>query len=408
MSKRGKILYCIVVTSLFFLTIATIFFVNRLVHFQMDDNWYMTFLYKDEKIKNFFDIFKAQKWHYMNWGGRSMTHTILQLVLLSGELVADILNTVMMILTGVIVTFMSETMTRLKRRFPERLLCTTIVMAVLVGLNANWNLSLCWQAGACNYLYITVFILLFMWVYMREIPYDCFGSKEPLWGVGFWIIPLGLIAGWSNENMGPVAFIFSVMTILYVKKVGHNVEVWMIIGSVCSLLGSVACILAPGNLVRAQEALEKDNHGLGWKVYERLYYESQGLFTHLFIVVLLLLFSIAICKSFCNINVGREIIYIIVCAILSWGAFVMSPHYPDRATYGTLVLIVLSITAIWVKIFEKKPQSKKYLYLGAGFIWLRAMFLLVTYICYNLGSFVSMMVPSCLIRMASMFSKERI
>ena len=383
MSKKGKVWYCIVVTLFFLVTTAVIFFVNRFVRFQMDDNWYSTFLYKDEKIKNFFDIFKAQKWHYMNWGGRSITHTILQLVLLSGELVADILNTVMMVLTGVIVTFMSETMTRLKRSFPERLLCTTIVMTILVALNANWNLSLCWQSGACNYLYITVFILLFMWVYMREIPYDCFGSKEPLFGVGLWIIPLGLIAGWSNENMGPVAFIFSVMAILYVKKVGHVVEGWMITGSVCSFLGSVACILAPGNLVRNAEIV--DNHGIIWKVYERLYYEGKASFEYLFIAVLILIVSIGICKCFCNVYVGREIIYIIVCAVLSWGAFVASPHYPDRATYGTLVLLTLAIVAIWPKIFEKKPQAKGYVYIGAGFIWLRAMYFLVTFICYNLG-----------------------
>ena len=83
--------------------------------------------------------------------------------------------------------------------------------------------------------------------------------------------------------------------------------------------------------------------------------------------------------------IGREIIYIIVCAVLSWGAFIASPHYPDRATYGTLALLTLAIVAIWPKIFEKKPQAKGYVYLGAGFIWLRAMYFLVTFICYNLG-----------------------
>lgn len=370
---------------LFLLTITIVFFANRFVHFQMDDDWYATFLYKDEKIKNIFDIFKAQKWHYMNWGGRSITHTILQLVLLSGELVADIINTLMVVVTGIIITAMSETMTRLKRSFPERIVSVTIVMGLLVGLNPNWHMSLFWQSGACNYLYITVFILLFIWVYMREIPYDCFGSKEPLFGVGLWIIPLGLIAGWSNENMGPVAFIFSVMAILYVKKVGHNVEGWMITGSVCSFIGSASCILAPGNIVRNAEIATKDTHGIWWKIYERLFYEGKASFEYLAMAVILLIVSVSICKCFSNVFVGREIVYIIVCAVLSWGAFVASPHYPDRATYGTLVLIILAVVAIWPKIFEKKPQAKRYVYICAGFIWLRAMYFLVTFICYNLG-----------------------
>jgi len=384
MTKKGKILYGIAGWLLWGMTIATVWFVNYMTPFQMDDNWYATLLYSDEKIKNVFDIFHAEVWHYMNWGGRSITHSILQLTLLGGSVVADVINTFMTILTGVLVTFMSETMTGLKRSINERVYSVAIVMIMLVALNGDWFSSMFWQSGACNYLYITVFILLFIWTYMREIPYDCFGSKEPLWGVEFWIIPLALFAGWSNENMGPVAFLFSITATIYVRKVGHVVEPWMIKGIVFSFAGSVACIIAPGNFVRVAEA-EDDTHGIIWKIYERLYYEGKASFEYLILAILLLLFAIAVCKCMCNIIVGREVVYIIIAAILSWGAMILSPHFPGRAVYGTMVFLILAIFAVWQKVFEKKPAMKGYVYLGAGIIWLRGMYFLVTFICYNLG-----------------------
>ena len=66
----------------------------------MDDEWYSTVLYADTPIRNLSDIIRAQIWHYFNWGGRSMAHALLQLILLAGEHWADILNTGMTLLLG--------------------------------------------------------------------------------------------------------------------------------------------------------------------------------------------------------------------------------------------------------------------------------------------------------------------
>lgn len=382
LGKKQKMVYWFVSLALFMVTVGTIWYVNHIIPFMMDDDWYATLLYSDEKIKNLLDIFKAQKWHYMNWGGRSVTHTILQLLLLSGETVADVINTVMVIVTGLIVTGLTETMTRIKRSIPEKILCTTIVMGMMLGLSANWEMSMFWQAGACNYLYITVFILLFIWVYMREVPYDCFGSKEPLWGINVWIIPLALIAGWSNENMGPVVFIFSIVTIVYVNKVEHVVQPWMILGSVFSFIGAAVCILAPGNFVRSATI---ENEGLLRTIYARLANEGKTSLEYLIVLLIIIVMSIAICKGVYNIPIGREAIYVLFMALLSWGAMVLSPHYPDRATYGTMIFLIIAIIAIWQKIFEKKIILKEYTYIGSGIIWLRGMFFLITFIFDYIG-----------------------
>ncbi len=82
------------------LTALIVWRVNYEIEFMMDDDWYSTLLYEDTPIRNLSDIIRAQIWHYFNWGGRSMAHALLQLILLAGEHWADILNTGMALLLG--------------------------------------------------------------------------------------------------------------------------------------------------------------------------------------------------------------------------------------------------------------------------------------------------------------------
>ena len=81
--------------ALILLTGIIVWRVNYEIDFMMDDEWYSTLLYADTPIRNLGDIVHAQIWHYFNWGGRSMAHALLQMILLTGESWADILNTAM-------------------------------------------------------------------------------------------------------------------------------------------------------------------------------------------------------------------------------------------------------------------------------------------------------------------------
>ena len=83
--------------TLIYISIAAIllvllFLVHQQTQFMMDDEWYATNLVTGEKLQSFSDILESQKWHYDNWGGRSVTHGILQMTLMSGEFWANIFN----------------------------------------------------------------------------------------------------------------------------------------------------------------------------------------------------------------------------------------------------------------------------------------------------------------------------
>ena len=175
--------------ALILLTGIIVWRVNYEIDFMMDDEWYSTLLYADTPIRNLGDIVHAQIWHYFNWGGRSMAHALLQMILLTGENWADILNTAM---TFILAWLICQAAGRVRMPY------YFAALGMLFGLNANWKMSMFWEAGAANYLYMTGFILAFLLCYLKY-------EEKNLWGITVWILPLGLIAGWSNENMGHYA-----------------------------------------------------------------------------------------------------------------------------------------------------------------------------------------------------------
>lgn len=92
MDNRKKLLNQIFWLTAIFLLAVVEFFMHRETAFMMDDIWYGTNLATGEPLRSLGDIVEGQIWHFMNWGGRSMTHAALQLTLMSGELAADRLS----------------------------------------------------------------------------------------------------------------------------------------------------------------------------------------------------------------------------------------------------------------------------------------------------------------------------
>lgn len=63
----------------------------------------------------------------------------------------------------------------------------------------------------------------------------------------------------------------------------------------------------------------------------------------------------------------------------------LSPHYPDRATFGTMVLLICVIVSLLKKMLMKEDASYKLVVLLAGFVWLRGMFYLGEYVAVLWG-----------------------
>ena len=375
MEEKTKKRLFILTYILFAVTVLVLYVTHRDTRFMMDDLWYSTMLSDDTPITSFRDIVISQIWHYNNWGGRSMTHGILQLTLLAGETAADLLNLVMTFLLAWMICLVAE-----NRKLPVFF----AAVALPLGLNANWRMSMFWQAGAANYLYITVFILAFAHCYLRELPEqeETEGAeRKKLPGITFWIVPLGTLAGWSNENMGPAVWILSLVVILGVLKEKKKLPLWMVLGNLACLAGSVMVVAAPGNFVRNGQVGDSQK-GMLWRLFLRSYHECRAALEFLFPALLVLIFILVLAKSVGGIRPGRKNALLMFCALLSWGAMFLSPHYPDRAAFGTMVLLICVILSMAGKIVKKRSDLAWPLWGAVLIIWLRGMY----FCCQQLGT----------------------
>ncbi|MBQ7774930.1 MAG: hypothetical protein IJ379_03330 [Lachnospiraceae bacterium] len=329
----------------------------------MDDNWYGTNLVTGNTLTGFGDVITSQFWHFFNWGGRVITHGFLQLTLMGGELFCDILNIIMTLLLTRMICVLADCKS-----------CYAFFTAatLLISLNANIKMSMFWQSGTANYVYATTWILVFLWVYIRQVQTPN-ASALPL--VNLWMPLLGLITGWSNENMGPASFLLSVAAILYVTKYSQKkAPLWMISGSVFCLLGSCLVILAPGNFVRSSRLPETD---LGTTIYERLLSMLCAGTDFLFPTALLLTLLILLYTIIFRERLQPAHWMLLAHAILSYGAMVLSPHYPDRATFGTMVVCIVLMLFIITDMLQKHSEWKQCFSLLTGSLWLYAMYSLL-------------------------------
>ena len=351
-------IYIMLASTLLFIVLE--FLLHRKVVFMMDDFWYATNLATGEPLATAWDVIQGQVWHYLNWGGRSITHGLLQFTLMGGELFADILNIVMTLALSWLLCVLAGAKN-------WRSFC--IASVLLISLNGDVKLSMFWQSGSANYLYSTGWILLFVLIYMRQVKDP---EAKPLKWVGFWILPLGLISGWSNENMGPASFCMSLIVIGYFAKLlKKKVPVWMWLGCISSLCGSILVVVAPGNFVRSAFVEEAPL----WKiVYERCLTMLSAGTEVLFPTVLFLLIFLGL-----YLKAGNRLqpfqIMLLIMAVLAFGAMILSPTFPERATFGIMALGIVLILSFLEGMIQADSGYWKYAFVF--YIWMLAFGLYV-------------------------------
>lgn len=349
---------------------------QRAVPIMMDDEWYSTVLSSEAPLSSLHDIVQAQIWHYLNWGGRTVAHTIDQLILLGlNEPAADALNVFMILLLAWIINAVMHI------RREHFFAFFTLTLGFLHALNANWKMSMYWQTGACNYLYTTVLILAYLWIYLKALE----SSPETPSKQGLFVsllkavmlLILGLLCGWTNENMGPAVWVLTLLIILLCKRAKKPIPLWMFSGNVGCLAGSVLMICAPGNSVRSLE-VASNNYGAVWQLFLRIYGVCKGVWEYLFPALLVTALALFVNLCLLKGSLRQKEGILVLGALLSWGAMILSPHYPDRAAFGTMCfLLCLLMSQAQAILSALTDKWQRIFFTGIGvFIWLRGMYFL--------------------------------
>ena len=157
----------------------------------------------------------------------------------------------------------------------------------------------------------------------------------------------------------------------FVKILKRKVPLWMWLGGISSLCGSILVVVAPGNFVRSAFVQEAPL----WKViYERCLTMLSAGTQVLFPTVLFLLIFMGMYLKAGNRLQSYQIMLLLM-AVLAFGAMILSPTFPNRATFGIMAVGIVLILSFIEGMIQADPGYKKYAFVF--YIWMFAFGLYV-------------------------------
>lgn len=250
MLKDKKLQCWLIFGTVFIIMLA----LNIMMPIHRDDYDYSLIWNTSQHLMSFSDVITSCWNHYLLHGGRMVTVFILVLFLYLGKIWFDIVNALAFTaLVGLIC------------QHGRRRLCFDDPAILLVAAVFGW---LCfphfgevaiWKSGSTVYLWSGLLAALFL------LPYNLkLAGRWSLNNGWFAIVSLflGVLAGWSVENLGVTVTLLTAGICYYLHRKGKTVSAWMISGAVGALVGLIGLLAAPGNWVRYNEQGAEAGEGL--------------------------------------------------------------------------------------------------------------------------------------------------
>jgi len=298
----------------------------------------------DGRIKDFVDIVQNQFHHYFNWGGRVVAHFIGQTFLMFPKIIFSILNAAMYTLLVWLIY------ANAKGSHDDNPKMIIIINLALWFVLPVFGQTCLWLIGSCNYLWTMVIILAFSLVYRKNVIKDSIFSIMGL-------LLLGIIAGWTNENtsFGLIVLIFGLL--LFAKRNGEKLKKWQISGFIGSVVGFITLIIAPGNFIRSEEFVD-DTFILIKFLKRGLDYTASmvDILLPLIIVTVILISLIIYYKK----KINNNIYPFIAASIFAVYSMIASPYFPERAWFGVVVFMLISVMILLFDVDELMFKKKAY------------------------------------------------
>jgi len=357
--KSKKVVF-ITLTALFFLLI---FLLNNIYPLYVDD-WVYSFFFDGyqlnynenlQQIGSLKDIFISQYYHYFGWGGRSVVHVVAQFLLFIKPIYRDILNTLAYILLVALIYYFCKG----NKKCSNLYLYPAIFMLLFLFL-PTFTQTVLWITGSANYMWGTLILMLFIYFYYKSYITET-PDKDIVFSILLFL--LGIIAGWTNENTVASVLFFLFLYLVYLKWEKKRIPTWMIFGFAGLCIGAAFMILAPGNFIRANlnsgtidisfSHLIKSRIKNLVDIYISVY--AIPLFSALFIGILYLHF-----RKRKDLIISKEAIASIVfflMAHISIAIMLFVPYFPERATFFSVTLLIISVCIQWKNLPQKKTLN---------------------------------------------------
>lgn len=329
-SKRNLYIIGIIIFTL-------IMILNTITPMVADDYAYMYSIYDyDLRITSIKEIVQSIHSHYYIMNGRSIAHFLVQLFLLWGKPIFNIINSFIFLWLGILI----YTFGNYKKR-------TNIFLYVIINMLMwifipDFGQTVLWLDGACNYMWGTTAILSFLLVY-RIYMQDQFKFKSGVWNLI--MIFLGAIAGGYNENTS-AACIFGSMIFVVIYKVRKiKVPLWSYFGIASAIISFIIMILAPGNFSRLEAS-----SGSADKITSILNnFTTCNSRLIEYVGILLIIYFVLLIWNIKKKNNYEDILLSAILIIIGLSAnyaMIASPSYPPRAMFGVITFVIASCVVL--------------------------------------------------------------
>ena len=213
-----------------------------------------------------------------------------------------------------------------------------------------------WLIGACNYLWTTVLILWFLWIYRKN-------KQDPSIIKLIGIFLLGVLAGWTNENTSAgllvILLSYIIMSKIWNKK--EKISKLRIVAFLGALIGFAFMILAPGNFTRATEV--QDNTFILFKIIKRAVEMTITAENYLLPLIILIVIAMSI-KVYYKKKIENDSYIFIIGSGATIYSMVLSPVFPERSWTGVIVFLLI---ASGILLYDLDKLNKIYKYIIVDF-----------------------------------------
>lgn len=337
-NKHRRMTWVVVIA----LSYGVILTLNILTPISADDFGYMYIHATNTKVESFADIIQSQINHYYLWGGRSVVHVIAQGLLLLPSWGIDILNSL------VYIVFIFLICSHIVGRSKSSISLFILINIALWILLPAYGDTILWITGSSNYLWGTSIILLML------LPYRLYKegkggkiSRQILISAGMFI--LGIIAGWTNENTAAAMLFIMVLFLVHCYSEKKRIPAWAVLGLLGGMIGYVLMIIAPGNYVRAGEAVFFSPFLIIYRflTYTQTLFINYGNFNLLYFILIILMWRFSQLSKVAVLKLSSLYFIGMLVAIYD---MVLSPSFPSRAWFGPIVFNVLAFGVVFYNL----------------------------------------------------------
>ena len=226
-------------TTFYYLTllliIGVVFYLLNYYSPLSSDDWHYGFICGTEiRIHSLHDIFNSQYYHYYEMNGRFIPHFWIQLFDgIIGKSTFNFVNTLVFLFFLHFTTITANSANKRNNYF-----ILSITIAILIFLLPEFRLAMLWMSGACNYLWSSLFLLIFHYLitheYKNQLAYP-------------FLFIYGIISGWTHEGLViGLGVAFFIYFLIHKQQIKQS-RIILLAGF---YLGAVFLITSPGSISR--------------------------------------------------------------------------------------------------------------------------------------------------------------